>query len=87
MTAIAEQLVEVLVQADVRRIHGVVGDSLDPVIDAVRQSPVDRGYIPNQETGAFAAAAGGPSAPVDGPGGVGTMSELPRSGLRSLTAP
>jgi pyruvate dehydrogenase (quinone) len=86
MTTIAEQLVEILVQADVRRINGVVGDSFDPVADAVRRSPVDRVYVRNQEAGAFAAAAGGPSARVDGRGGVGTMSKLPRSNLRSLTA-
>jgi thiamine pyrophosphate-dependent acetolactate synthase large subunit-like protein len=70
MATTAEQLVEVLVQADVRRIQGVVGDSPSPLVDAVRRSPVDRVYVRNQVTGAAAAAAGVPSAGVDEPGDV-----------------
>ena len=70
MAATAEQFVEVLVQADVRRIQGVVGDSPSPLVDAVRRSPVDRVYVRNQVTGASAAAAGVPSAGVDEPGDV-----------------
>jgi thiamine pyrophosphate-dependent acetolactate synthase large subunit-like protein len=70
MTTLAEQLVEVLVHAHVRRTHGVVGDSPGLVVDAVRRSPVDRVYVRHQVTGASAAAAGVPSAGVDEPGDV-----------------
>ena len=35
---IAEQLVEVLVQAGVQRVYGVVGDSLNPIVDAIRRT-------------------------------------------------
>ena len=34
---VAEQLVAQLVEAGVQRIYGVVGDSLNPVVDAVRR--------------------------------------------------
>jgi thiamine pyrophosphate-dependent acetolactate synthase large subunit-like protein len=68
MATTAEQLVEVLVQADVRRIQGVVGDSPRPLVDTVRRSPVVRVYVRNQVTGASATAADVPSARVDEPG-------------------
>ncbi len=35
---VADQLVEQLVDAGVRRIYGIVGDSLNPVVDAVRRT-------------------------------------------------
>lgn len=63
MTNVADQLIEVLVQAGVRRIYGVVGDSLNPVVDAVRRSGgssrggIDWVGVRNEEAGAFAAAA------------------------------
>ena len=38
MVTVAEQLVDVLVQSGVRRIYGVVGDSLNPLVDAIRRS-------------------------------------------------
>ncbi len=54
----AEQFVEVLRQAGVQRIYGVVGDTLNPVADAVRRSDgVDWVHVRNEEAGAFAAAA------------------------------
>ncbi|GAA3565166.1 pyruvate dehydrogenase [Amycolatopsis ultiminotia] len=59
----ADQLIEVLVQSGVRRIYGVVGDSLNPVVDAVRRSGgsarggIDWIHVRNEEAGAFAAAA------------------------------
>jgi thiamine pyrophosphate-dependent acetolactate synthase large subunit-like protein len=87
MATIAEQLVEVLVQADVRRIHGVVGDSPGPVVDGVRRSPVGRVHVRSQEVGASAAAAGVPSARVDGPGDVRDTlaTALARTNLRLTT--
>jgi pyruvate dehydrogenase (quinone) len=55
---IAVQLVSMLRDAGVERIYGVVGDSLNPIVDAVRRT---RGigwvHVSNEEGGAFAAAA------------------------------
>ncbi|WP_020666783.1 pyruvate dehydrogenase [Amycolatopsis nigrescens] len=63
MTTVADQLIDVLIQAGVRRIYGVVGDSLNPVVDAIRRSGgsahggIDWVHVRNEEAGAFAAAA------------------------------
>ncbi|QWF78308.1 pyruvate dehydrogenase [Amycolatopsis sp. CA-230715] len=63
MTTVADQLIDVLLQAGVRRIYGVVGDSLNPVVDAIRRSGgsanggIDWVHVRNEEAGAFAAAA------------------------------
>src|SRR5262245_1390324 len=55
---IAEQLVEVLVQAGVERVYGVVGDSLNPIVDAIRrQAGIRWVHVRNEEAGAFAASA------------------------------
>jgi pyruvate dehydrogenase (quinone) len=60
---VADQLVRDLVQMGVRRIYGLVGDSLNPISDAVRRAgPADRGgidwvHVHNEEAAAFAAAA------------------------------
>jgi len=55
---VAEQFVQVLVQAGVSRIYGVVGDSLNPVVDAIRRTEgIDWVHVRNEEAGAFAAAA------------------------------
>jgi hypothetical protein len=35
---VAEHLVDTLAQAGVRRVYGIVGDSLNPVTDAIRRS-------------------------------------------------
>ncbi|MCP2168265.1 pyruvate dehydrogenase [Goodfellowiella coeruleoviolacea] len=58
MPTVAEQFVQVLRQAGVARIYGVVGDSLNPVVDAVRRTEgIDWVHVRNEEAGAFAAAA------------------------------
>jgi len=55
---LAEQLTAVLRQAGVQRIYGVVGDSLNPLVDAVRRAPgIEWILVRNEEAGAFAAAA------------------------------
>ncbi len=55
---VAEQLVEVLAQAGVQRVYGVVGDSLNPIVDAIRRHAViDWVHVHNEEAGAFAASA------------------------------
>src|SRR6202795_1019007 len=55
---IAEDLVDTLAQAGVRRIYGIVGDSLNPVTDAIRRSgKVQWVHVRHEETAAFAAGA------------------------------
>lgn len=55
---VAEQLVQVLRQAGVSRIYGLVGDSLNPVVDAVRRADgIEWVHVHNEEAAAFAAAA------------------------------
>jgi pyruvate dehydrogenase (quinone) len=54
----AAQLVQMLRDAGVQRIYGVVGDSLNPVVDAVRHTDgIEWVHVSNEEGGAFAAAA------------------------------
>jgi pyruvate dehydrogenase (quinone) len=55
---LAKQLLDVLRQAGVERIYGVVGDSLNPVVDAIRTTgEIEWVHVRNEEAGAFAAAA------------------------------
>jgi pyruvate dehydrogenase (quinone) len=55
---VAEQLVHMLREAGARRIYGVVGDSLNLVVDAVRRTDgIEWVHVSNEEGGAFAAAA------------------------------
>ncbi|MCM6776385.1 pyruvate dehydrogenase [Nocardia sp. CDC159] len=58
MTTVAEQLVRTLQRAGVRRVYGVVGDSLNPIVDAIRRTDgIDWVHVRHEETAAFAAAA------------------------------
>ena len=58
MPTVADQFVEVLVQAGVQRIYGIVGDSLNPVVDAVRRTPgIEWVHVRHEEAAAFAAGA------------------------------
>jgi pyruvate dehydrogenase (quinone) len=55
---VAEQYVDLLARAGVRRMYGVVGDSLNPVVDAIRRnSAVEWVQVRHEETAAFAASA------------------------------
>jgi pyruvate dehydrogenase (quinone) len=55
---VAEQFVDVLVRAGVQRLYGVVGDSLNPVVDAVRRNrSLEWVHVRHEETAAFAAGA------------------------------
>jgi pyruvate dehydrogenase (quinone) len=55
---VAEQFVHMLGLAGVRRVYGVVGDSLNPVVDAIRRSSaVEWIQVRHEESGAFAAGA------------------------------
>ncbi|MFD5596232.1 pyruvate dehydrogenase [Streptomyces griseorubiginosus] len=55
---VAEQFVDILVKGGVKRLYGVVGDSLNPVVDAVRRNAaIDWVHVRHEETAAFAAGA------------------------------
>jgi pyruvate dehydrogenase (quinone) len=55
--SVAEHLVDTLAQAGVRQVYGVVGDSLNPVTDALRRSTLKWVDVRHEETAAFAAGA------------------------------
>jgi len=55
---LADQLIEVVLAAGAERIYGVAGDSLNPVVDAVRRAGgIEWVHVRNEEAGAFAAAS------------------------------
>ncbi len=55
---VGEHLVDTLARAGVRQIYGVVGDSLNPVTDALRRSGTIKWVdVRHEESGAFAAGA------------------------------
>ncbi|SFF31917.1 pyruvate dehydrogenase [Streptomyces mirabilis] len=55
---VAEQYVDLLARAGVRRMYGVVGDSLNPVVDAVRRhGALEWIQVRHEEVAAFAAGA------------------------------
>lgn len=60
---VAEQIVAQLVDAGVHRIYGIVGDSLNPIVDAVRKTGgskkggIDWIHVRHEESAAFAASA------------------------------
>lgn len=53
----AQQLVETLEAQGVRRIYGLVGDSLNPFSDAIHESSIEWVHVRNEEAAAFAAGA------------------------------
>lgn len=61
--SVAEQLVSQLRSAGVKRIFGIVGDSLNPIVDAVRRTGgsarggIDWVHVRHEEAAAFAASA------------------------------
>jgi pyruvate dehydrogenase (quinone) len=55
---VAEQFIDVLVRAGVQRLYGVVGDSLNPAVDAVRRNrSIEWVHVRHEEAAAFAAGA------------------------------
>jgi pyruvate dehydrogenase (quinone) len=55
---VADQFAEILAAAGVKRIYGVVGDSLNGITDAIRrQGKIAWMHVRNEEAGAFAAGA------------------------------
>lgn len=56
---VADELVHRPAQAGVQRIYGIVGDSLNPITDAVRRNgKLEWIHVRHEETAAFAAGAG-----------------------------
>ncbi|AKK09681.1 thiamine pyrophosphate-dependent enzyme, possible carboligase or decarboxylase [Corynebacterium testudinoris] len=53
----ARQLISTLEREGVQRIYGVVGDSLNPIVDAIRDSEIEWVHVRNEEAAAFAAGA------------------------------
>lgn len=59
---VAEQLVAQIIAAGARHVYGIVGDSLNPIVDAIRRAAKDGADIAwvqvrHEESAAFAAAA------------------------------
>src|ERR1700683_3057333 len=58
MAKVADRLWEMLHKAGVKRCYGIVGDALNPVIDALRRNGnVEFIHVRNEEYGVFAAVA------------------------------
>src|ERR1700730_13810508 len=58
MSTVAESLVRTLVEAGVKRIYGIVGDSLNGITDAIRrEKTIDWVHVRHEEVAAFAAGA------------------------------
>src|ERR1700692_217669 len=56
-TRVAEQIIETLRAAGVKRIYGLVGDSLNGITDALRTSGIEWVHVRHEEVAAFAAGA------------------------------
>jgi pyruvate dehydrogenase (quinone) len=58
MTTVAQHLVEALANAGIRRIYGVVGDSLNSIVDAIHHSKkIEWIHVRHEEVAALAASA------------------------------
>src|ERR1700758_410835 len=58
MTTVADQFAEVLAAAGVKRIYGIVGDSLNGLTDAIRRhAKIEWLHVRHEEVAAFAAGA------------------------------
>ena len=56
---VAEILVDQMMEVGIRKVYGIVGDSANPIVDALRrhQSDIEFVHVRNEEAGAFAAAS------------------------------
>ena len=55
---VGEYLIDTLAKSGVKRIYGIVGDSLNPVTDAIRRNgTIQWVHVRHEEAGAFAAGA------------------------------
>ena len=58
MYRVADQIVEILEKAGIKRIYGIVGDSLNPVTDALRRrKTIEWIHVRHEEVAAFSASA------------------------------
>jgi pyruvate dehydrogenase (quinone) len=58
MATVAEQFVDILAAAGVKRVYGIVGDSLNGLTDAIRrQGKIEWIHVRHEEVAAFAAGA------------------------------
>ena len=58
---VAEQLVDMILQAGIKRIYAITGDSLNELNDAVRRNPaLEWIRVRNEEAGALQAGVGLP---------------------------
>src|SRR6201994_4999130 len=58
MTIVAEQFVDVLLAAGVKRVYGIVGDSLNGLTDVIRKTGgIEWIHVRHEEVSAFAAGA------------------------------
>jgi len=58
VSTVAEQIVDVLRHAGVARVYGVVGDGLNPLVDAIRCTErIAWTHVRNEEAGPLAAVA------------------------------
>ena len=82
---VAEILVDQMVGVGIRNVYGIVGDSANPIVDAMRRHAADINFVHvrNEEAGAFAAGAdaqvsGRPAAVLgsSGPGSVHLLNGL-----------
>lgn len=82
---VADVLVEQMVEAGIGNVYGVVGDSANPIVDAIRRHPSEISFIHvrNEEAGAFSAGgdamvSGRPTAVLGsaGPGSVHLLNGL-----------
>jgi pyruvate dehydrogenase (quinone) len=57
--SVAEQLVEIMIQAGIQNVYDMVGHSANPVVDAIRRADGKLAFVQvrNEEAGAFAAGA------------------------------
>jgi hypothetical protein len=55
----ADQVADMMIDAGIQRVYGVVGDSINPIVDAIRRSDgkLRWMHVRNEEVGAFAAGA------------------------------
>lgn len=58
MYSVADQIVDILNNAGIKRIYGIVGDSLNPITDALRKNKkIEWVHVRHEEAAAFAASA------------------------------
>ena len=55
----ADQIAEMMIEAGIQRVYGVVGDSINPIVDAIRRTDGKLRWVHcrNEEVAAFAAGA------------------------------